>query len=239
MELSKLTYLKEGKSKKIFTDGNYVYLEFKGDIRCSNHPEQFDNEIAAIRAKTSYLIFKKLSQQFNSISFLEFIHPNILKMEMLTPLPLEVIPRYVAAGAVVKRFGFSEGYIFSKPILKIDYKTAEDDYLITDDLLLEKNIITPKQLEEMKYDSLNIANYLRNLFFNKGTNLWDFKMEFGITSNGSIKLIDEISFDGMRLKSLKTGEALDKDVYRETGDVSKVKAAYRKAFELLFEGDQL
>jgi|GEM_PF-3460014 len=228
MVLNKLKLLKEGKSKKIFTDGNYVYLEFKGDVRCSTHSEKFDCEIAAIRAKTSYLLFQKLSKIFKSIAFTEFIHPNILKMEIANPLPLEVIPRYVAAGAVVKRFGFPKGYIFSRPILKIDYKTNEDDYLITDDLLLEKNIINPSQLDALKYDSLNIANFLRNFFFERGANLWDYKMEFGIATDGSIKLIDEISFAGMRLKSVKTGESLDKDVYRETGDLNKVKMAYNK-----------
>jgi len=239
MNLTDLTFLKEGKSKKIYTDGNFVYLEFKGDVRCSKYTTQLDDEVALIRAKTSHLLFRKLREQYDFISSSEYIYPNVIKMDMATPLPLEVIPRYVAAGAVVKRFGFQEGYIFSKPVLKIDYKTDEDDYLITDELLLEKNILDPRQLEELKFVSLSISNVLRNFFFKKKADLWDFKMEFGIASDGSIKLVDEISFDGMRLKSLITGESLDKDVYRETGDINKVKEAYRNAFELLFEGESL
>jgi len=239
MNLNELSLIKEGKSKRIYSDGEFVYLEFKGDVRCSKYSEQYDDDIATIRAKASYLIFKKLKEQFQAVSYAEFIHPNIIKMEVTKPLPLEVIPRFVAAGSVVKRFGFQEGYVFKKPVLKIDYKTDEDDYLITDELLLEMNIINPTQLNELKTLSLSIAVYLKDFFMKKGGNLWDFKMEFGVSPNGEIKLIDEISFDGMRLRSINTGESLDKDVYREAGDLKKTKEAYNKAYKLFFEGESI
>ena len=160
MDLTKLDFVDEGKSKKIYTDGECLYLKFKGDARCSAHDEQFDDDIGILRAKTSHIIFMMLKKQFNkAIADSEYMYPNIVKTELTVPLPLEVIPRYVAAGSVVKRFGFPEGYIFNRPILKIDYKTNEDDYLISDDLILEKNIVNPMQLDELKFLSLNIANY--------------------------------------------------------------------------------
>ena len=49
----------------------------------------------------------------------------------------------------------------------------------------------------------------------------DFKLEFGKT-DGILYVGDEISMDSMRLWDKKTGESLDKDVYRfEKGNVIK------------------
>ena len=53
----------------------------------------------------------------------------------------------------------------------------------------------------------------------QGITLVDFKMEFG-RQGKTIYLGDEISMDSMRLWDKKTGESLDKDVYRfNKGDV--------------------
>ena len=53
----------------------------------------------------------------------------------------------------------------------------------------------------------------------KGITLVDFKIEFG-RQGKTICLGDEISMDSMRLWDKKSGESLDKDVYRfEKGDV--------------------
>jgi phosphoribosylaminoimidazole-succinocarboxamide synthase len=62
----------------------------------------------------------------------------------------------------------------------------------------------------------------------QGIRLVDFKIEFG-RSGKTICLGDEISMDSMRLWDKKTGESLDKDVYRfEKGDVM---AIYHKVAE--------
>jgi len=53
----------------------------------------------------------------------------------------------------------------------------------------------------------------------QGITLVDFKIEFG-RKGKTIFLGDEISMDSMRLWDKKSGESLDKDVYRfEKGDV--------------------
>ncbi len=59
----------------------------------------------------------------------------------------------------------------------------------------------------------------------QGITLVDFKIEFG-RKGKTIFLGDEISMDSMRLWDKKSGESLDKDVYRfEKGDVM---ATYNK-----------
>jgi len=231
----------EGKSKNIYCEKNsndFLYLEFKGDVRCSKYAVAYDKKVADLRAKTSYYIFQYLSSVLPNIAYTEMVDSNVIKIQNCEPISLEWIPRFVAAGSVVKRFGFSHGYRFKNPVLKIDYKTAEDDYLINDDLIVEKNLLTYDELVQAKALSINVAEQLKQLFNNKGLDLWDFKLELGKTADGNIILIDEISFDGMRLKDKNTGESFDKDVYRETGDIVLVTNAYEKGFSKIF-GDKI
>lgn len=227
----------EGKSKIIYTNADeegYIYLKFKGDVRCSKHPPAYSEQIACLRAKTNVSIFKYLSQKMTGICSTELIAPDIIKMPKLNPLPLEWIPRYVAAGSVVKRFGIPYGHHFEQPVLKVDYKTDEDDYLINDDLIIASRLLNAKELEAAKQLCMQIANELNGLFDSKGLELWDFKLELGKDANGNIFLMDEISFDGMRLKDKTTKESYDKDVYRDTGDILLVIKAYEKGYERVF-----
>jgi phosphoribosylaminoimidazole-succinocarboxamide synthase len=63
--------------------------------------------------------------------------------------------------------------------------------------------------------------------------LVDFKIEFGVDSNGVIMLGDEISPDSCRLWDSVTLESLDKDLFRNsTGNVMDV---YNKVLEKIVE----
>jgi len=66
---------------------------------------------------------------------------------------------------------------------------------------------------------LQVNSVLRDYLAGRGIDLVDFKLEFG-KKDGVIYVGDEISMDSMRLWDKKTGESLDKDVYRTgQGDV--------------------
>ncbi|PTJ49929.1 phosphoribosylaminoimidazolesuccinocarboxamide synthase, partial [Mammaliicoccus sciuri] len=64
--------------------------------------------------------------------------------------------------------------------------------------------------------------------------LVDYKIEFGITSDGEILLADEISPDTCRIWDKETKENFDKDVYREdTGSlIDTYETFYKKLEEL-------
>ena len=67
--------------------------------------------------------------------------------------------------------------------------------------------------------ALKINRLLFALLAKQGITLVDFKIEFG-RQGKTICLGDEISMDSMRLWDKKSGESLDKDVYRfDKGDV--------------------
>ena len=236
-KMNNLTKIAEGKSKIIYIDNNKmdVYLEFKGDVRCSHQRVQYDERIAILRAMTSYKIFCYLYEKnVKQIVLPELVTNSMLKMKKVYSYPLEWIPRYYAAGSVVKRFGFMEGYKFKKPLLKIDYKTNTEDYLITDEFIIELGLLNATELQNAKKLCMEIANILKTFFLSKELVLWDFKLELGKNYDGTLCLIDEISFDGMRLKDSNTGESLDKDIYRQTGDIEKLIKAYQAGYERLF-----
>src|SRR3546814_4956785 len=72
----------------------------------------------------------------------------------------------------------------------------------------------------MKELSLKVNEVLTKLFDDAGLLLEDFKLEFGVFSDGSIVLGDEFSPDGCRLWDKDTKKKMDKDRFRQgLGDV--------------------
>ena len=77
---------------------------------------------------------------------------------------------------------------------------------------------------------MRINDFLSGLFAGVGLKLVDFKLEFGVNSQGQLLLADEISPDTMRIWSAD-GEKLDKDRFRfDLGDLIE---GYQKIAEKL------
>jgi len=128
--------------------------------------------------------------------------------------------RNVAAGSIVRNYPFKEGTKLDPPVIVIDYKDdSRHDPMLNDDLIVALRLATRHELEKIKKTALGINRLLVKLLALQGITLVDFKMEFG-RAGRTIYLGDEISMDSMRLWDRKTGESLDKDVYRfSKGDV--------------------
>jgi phosphoribosylaminoimidazole-succinocarboxamide synthase len=105
-------------------------------------------------------------------------------------------------------------------VIVIDYKDdSRHDPMLNDELIVALRIATPAELKKIKTAALKINTLLSGLLAKQGITLVDFKLEFG-RQGKTIYLGDEISMDSMRLWDKKTGESLDKDVYRfNKGDV--------------------
>ena len=105
--------------------------------------------------------------------------------------------------------------------MNISTEPASPEALGSFDLIIALDIIDRKDLEIIKEIALGINKILCEYLKARGIVLVDFKIEFG-KRNGSIILGDEISMDSMRLWDAKTGDSMDKDVYRfDKGDVMK------------------
>ena len=143
-------------------------------------------------------------------------------------IPLEVVVRNVAAGSMSKRLGIDEGTQLPRPI--IEFYLKEDslgDPLVTEEHIIAFNWAQQQDIDDMISLALRVNDFLSGLFMGVGIKLVDFKIECGRVFEGDFQriiLADEISPDSCRLWDVKTGQKLDKDVFRR--DLGSLTDAY-------------
>jgi phosphoribosylaminoimidazole-succinocarboxamide synthase len=171
-------------------------------------------------ARVSAFLFSYLEDHGVKTHFIGMLNDTTMVVRELAMIPLEVIVRNFAAGSIVRNYPFEEGQALKPPVIVIDFKDDKrHDPMLNDDLIFALKILTPPELKKVKAIALKINNLLIDLLASEGITLVDFKGEFG-KQGSNIYLGDEISMDSMRLWDKKTGESLDKDVYRfDKGDV--------------------
>ncbi len=150
----------------------------------------------------------------------------IRQVEMI---PLEVVVRNSAAGSLSKRLGLEEGTPLPRPIVEFYFK---DDKL-GDPMVAEEHIIafgwaTQQDLDDVVALALRVNDFLSGGMMGVGIRLVDFKIEVGRIWDENdyqrIVVADEISPDSCRLWDVKTGQKLDKDVFRH--DLGSLSDAY-------------
>ena len=129
-------------------------------------------------------------------------------------------------------------------------KTDEDDPLIANatdetwDLLhpatelplgkkiMRAEVITPAQLEEVERLTKEIFSIIEEFWSGLDFKFIDFKIEFGITSDGRVVLADVIDNDSWRLRDADWNE-MSKENFREGQDLSGVEEDYQLVAKLL------
>ncbi len=218
----------EGKAKKIFsTDKPDVYLQkFKDDATAFNglkkdkiaHKGEFNNQISS-------KIFDFLKKNDIPTHFIEMISDTEMLVRKVDIIKIEVVCRNIAAGSLVKKFGFTEGTELKNPIVEYYLKSDElGDPLFTEDHIFALGLSNKFELDTIRKMTLRINDLLKKFFIEKGIKLVDFKLEFGKDKNDNIILADEISPDTCRLWDLATNKKLDKDRFRF--DLGEVEEAY-------------
>jgi phosphoribosylaminoimidazole-succinocarboxamide synthase len=143
-------------------------------------------------------------------------------------VPLEIIVRNVAAGSLSTRLGIEEGTPLPRPIIEFCYKDDKlGDPMVTEEHILAFNWATRHEIDDIIELALRVNDFLSGLFTGVGIKLVDFKIECGRVFEGDFQRIivaDEISPDSCRLWDMKTGQKLDKDVFRR--DLGSLTDAY-------------
>ena len=133
-------------------------------------------------------------------------------------IPLEVIVRNYAAGTLVKRLGLEEEVALPRPIVEFCFKDDSlGDPLVSEEHIIAFNWASQQELDDMLALALRVNDFLSGIMYGVGIRLADFKIEIGrVFEEDYQRLVvaDEISPDSCRLWDLKTGEKLDKDVFR-------------------------
>jgi phosphoribosylaminoimidazole-succinocarboxamide synthase len=221
LKQKKLLYA--GKAKSVYrtdVDGKLI-VEFRDDITAfdGGKKDVLKNK-GTYNAEVSAFFFDYLEKNGVKTHFVSMIDSRHMIVRELEMIPLEVIVRNIAAGSIVRNYPFKEGTKLDPPVIVIDYKDdSRHDPMLNDELIIALNLATPAELKKIKKAALEVNRHLFDLLGAQGITLVDFKIEFG-RQGKTIYLGDEISMDSMRLWDTKSGESLDKDVYRfEKGDV--------------------
>lgn len=153
-------------------------------------------------------------------------------------IPLEIIVRNVAAGSLSKMLGIEEGTQLPRPIVEFCYKDdALGDPLVSEEHILAFNWASQQDLDDMVAIALRVNDFMSGLMFGVGIKLVDFKIEIGRQFEGDYQRLvvaDEISPDSCRLWDMKTGQKLDKDVFRrDLGDLADAYTEVAKRLGLM------
>ncbi|PVH30373.1 phosphoribosylaminoimidazolesuccinocarboxamide synthase [Pararhodobacter oceanensis] len=229
--MARRTKVYEGKAKILYEGpepGTYIQY-FKDDATAFN-AEKRD----VIDGKG--VLNNRLSEYFmvglNTIGvpthFIRRVNMREQLVRVVDMIPLEVVVRNIAAGSISKRLGIEEGTQLPRPIIEFYYKDdALGDPLVSEDHILAFGWATHQDLDDMVGLAARVNDFLSGVMTGVGIKLVDFKIEIGRIYEGDFQRLvvaDEISPDSCRLWDAKTGQKLDKDVFRR--DLGNLSEAY-------------
>ncbi|RJE82327.1 phosphoribosylaminoimidazolesuccinocarboxamide synthase [Paracoccus onubensis] len=221
----------EGKAKILYegTEPGTLVQYFKDDATAFNAQKK-----AVIEGKG--VLNNRLSEFFMTgltnigvpTHFIRRINMREQLIRQVEIIPLEVIVRNFAAGSLSKRLGIEEGTLLPRPIIEYSFKNDElGDPMVSEEYIAAFGWASQQDLDDMVSLALRVNDFLSGVFFAVGIKLIDFKIEIGrVWDNDFMRLIvaDEISPDSCRLWDTKTGQKLDKDVFRR--DLGNLTDAY-------------
>ena len=226
--MKKLEQLYEGKAKKVFaTDQpDLVIVDYKDDATALNGKKRGTIKgKGAINNMMTNRLMQMLEKNGVPTHFVEEISDRETVVKKVSIVPLEVIIRNVAAGSLSKRLGIPEGTPLRKPVIEYCYKCDElDDPMVNEYHIAAMGWATDEQMKLIAEYALKVDSVLIRFFKEINVELIDFKLEFGVTSDGTLVLADEISPDTCRFWDVDTQEKLDKDRFRR--DMGGVEEAY-------------
>ena len=233
--MKKMQQLYEGKAKKVFAtdDPNLVIVDYKDDATAFNGLKKGTIEgKGAINNRMTNFLMQMLEKNGIPTHFVEEISDRETLVKRVTIVPLEVIVRNVAAGSLSKRLGLEEGTPLKRTVLEFCYKNDElGDPMVNEYHIAAMGWASDETMKLIADYAQRINDLLIRYFKPLNIDLIDFKLEFGLTADGTLVLADEISPDTCRFWDSRTHEKLDKDRFRR--DLGGVEEAYQEIIHRL------
>ena len=216
----KFTFV-QGKVKTIFAldEPDKVLIQYEDKVTAGNgKKEAYYEKKGEICCKISELLFQELERFGIKTHYITMSTYRAMACKKVDIIPIEVVVRNVAAGSIVRQTTLEEGTVLPTPLVEWYLKDDEkDDPLLTEDRI---GLMGDYDLELLKKLALQVNGILREIFYDIGLTLVDFKLEYGYDKDGNLLLADELSPDGMRLWKEGTSESFDKDLFRKgEGDI--------------------
>ena len=234
--MKKLQQLYEGKAKKVFAtdDPDVVLVSYKDDATAFNGLKRGTiTGKGVINNRVTNFLMQMLERNGIPTHYIEEISDRETLVKKVHIVPLEVIVRNIAAGSLSKRLGLPEGTKLKSTVIEYCYKDDElGDPMVNEYHIMAMGWVSKPVLDQIAAYALKINRLLSDFLKHSEIELIDFKLEFGITSDGTLVLADEISPDTCRFWDSKTHEKLDKDRFRR--DLGNVEDAYQEMMKRIF-----
>ncbi|WBU51869.1 phosphoribosylaminoimidazolesuccinocarboxamide synthase [Paracoccus sp. SCSIO 75233] len=221
----------EGKAKILYegTEPGTLVQYFKDDATAFNAQKKATIEgKGVLNNRLSEFFMQGLTNIGVPNHFIRRINMREQLIRQVEIVPLEVIVRNFAAGSLSKRLGLEEGTQLPRPIVEYSFKNDDlGDPMVSEEYVIAFGWASQQDLDDIVSLALRVNDFLSGVFFGVGIKLVDFKIEIGRVWDGDfMRLIvaDEISPDSCRLWDVKTGQKLDKDVFRR--DLGNLTDAY-------------
>ena len=236
MEKRELLY--EGKAKRLYKtdDSSLLISEYKDDLTAGNAAKKgIEKGKGAINCKISTRLFTLLGEHGIKTHLVKTIDDTNQLIKKVDIILIEVVVRNIATGSLTKRLGIKDGTVLPFALVEFYYKDdALNDPILNDEHCIMMDLVkSESDLEELKRLGRDINSILKKFFEERRLNLVDFKVEFGVDTEGNILLADEISPDSCRLWDMDTNEKLDKDLFRQ--NLGSVKVAYEEVLNRILK----
>ncbi|MGK7946237.1 MAG: phosphoribosylaminoimidazolesuccinocarboxamide synthase [Microcystaceae cyanobacterium] len=231
----------EGKAKILYAtdDPDILLTRFKDDATAFNAQKKGSIQgKGVINCTISTALFQWLESLGIPTHLIDQPSSAEMRVKAVKIVPVEVVVRNIAAGSLCRQTGLPEGKILPFPLVEFYLKDdALGDPLLTSDRLTLLEVATPDQVEQLRSIALKINQHLKDFFGSCQITLVDFKLEFGIDSQGQLILADEISPDTCRFwdqsQSDPQDRVLDKDRFRR--DLGNIETAYQEVQKRVLE----
>ncbi len=248
--------LAEGKTKIIYDLGDgTVHMVAKDDITAGDGDQRdVIKGKAELATRTTANVFELLNRQGVATHYIKKVDSLTILCKRCKMIPLEVVVRGTATGSYLKRNpGVKEGEDFTPP-LPVEFFIKDDsrhDPIITfgkdcwylhppKEPVSESNIIeemspilSAAQIEQMTETTRRVFAILFDAWSSFDVKLIDIKLEYGIADSEELIVADVIDNDSWRIwPSGDKSRQLDKQVYRETRDLSSTVSKYALVADL-------
>lgn len=207
----------EGRSKRIYESSHagVAILEFKSEFPRShdakNTPKLFKSHFSAT---ICHHLFSYLHSFRIPNHYIERYEKKELAVKRLEMIPVAVVIRNIAAGALCTRFSVPEGKEMEFPIVELIYKSESlNNPVMNESHIFAFGISTPEEVRTMIRIATKTNAVLRSFAERRRLRLVDMWLEFG-RADGQILLGDEISPDTCRFLDTETNQLFDGTIYR-------------------------
>ena len=229
--MARRTKIYEGKAKILYEgpDRGTIIQYFKDDATAFNAEKKDIIEgKGVLNNRLSEFFMSGLNNIGVPTHFIKRLNMREQLVRNCEIIPLEVVVRNYVAGSLSKRLGLEEGSQLPRPVVEYYYKNDKlGDPMVSEEHIAAFNWASIQDMEDILGLALRVNDFLSGVMFSIGIKLVDFKIEIGRFFEDDYQrliIADEISPDSCRLWDIKSGEKLDKDVFRR--DLGSLIDAY-------------